>query len=135
MELLKIGEVARRGGVRVDTLRYYERMGLLEEPTRRPSGYREYRPSVLPRLHFIRRSKELGFSLRETRELLGLRVSKDRSCADVRETAEAKLAAIEAKIRDLQRMRRALKKITESCSGEGPTSECPILDALEGAQT
>jgi MerR family mercuric resistance operon transcriptional regulator len=127
MELLKIGEVARQSGLKVDTLRYYERIGLLDEPLRRPSGYREYPQDVVVRLRFIRRAKQLGFSMRETKELLDLRVSPEKRCAEVRQAAEAKMADIAAKISDLERMRRALEEITLSCSGQGPTSECPIL--------
>lgn len=127
---MTIGEVARRAGVAVDTVRFYEHQGLLEEPARRPSGYREYDEGVVPRLRFILRAKGLGFTLKEVGELLALRAGPDATCADVRRHAAAKLADVEAKIRDLQQIRNALAAMTAACRGRGPTSDCPILDAL-----
>jgi MerR family copper efflux transcriptional regulator len=128
---MTIGEVARRAGVAVDTVRFYEHQGLLEQPARRPSGYREYDEGVVARLRFILRAKGLGFSLKEIGELLALRAGSDATCADVRRQAAAKLADVEAKIRDLERIRDALASLTASCRGQGPTSDCPILAALE----
>lgn len=119
MKPLSIGQVARRAGVGVETVRFYEREGLLEEPARRESGYREYEGSVVARLQFIRRAKELGFTLNEIKELLSLRLDQSTSCADVRGKAEVKIADIEAKIRILQRMKKALVKLTKACSGRG----------------
>jgi MerR family copper efflux transcriptional regulator len=127
---MTIGEVARRAGVAVDTVRFYEHQGLLEEPARRPSGYREFDEGVVARLRFIQKAKELGFSLKEIGELLALRAGPNATCADVRRQAAAKLADVEAKIRDLERIRDALAALTASCRGQGPTSDCPILDAL-----
>src|SRR5262245_46602064 len=129
--LLTIGQVARRVGVGVETMRFYERQGLLAEPARKESGYRQYTQEVVSRLRFIKRAKELGFSLKEIRELLTLRVAPGTTCAEVKERAEAKIADIEAKIQSLRRMKAALAKVTKQCSGRGPTSECPILDALD----
>jgi MerR family transcriptional regulator, copper efflux regulator len=131
MEQLTIGKVARAGGTAIDTVRYYEREGLIEKPARSASGYRHYRPDVIARLRFIRQAKELGFALKEIRELLTLRVEAGRSCADVRERAERKIADVEQRIATLTRMKRALARLAASCSGRGPTSECPILEALE----
>jgi len=130
MNGLSIGQVARTAGVGIETVRFYERQGLLEEPARKESGYRQYTEDVVARLRFIRRAKELGFSLKEIAELIALRLDASTTCADVRERAQTKLADIEARIHDLKRMKQALQKLTLSCRGQGPTSECPILEAL-----
>ncbi len=131
MEPLRIGKVAHLGGVGVETVRFYEREGLIEEPPRTESGYRQYPHETVSRIRFIRRAKELGFSLREIRELLALRLDPDTSCEDIRLRAEAKIADIEEKVRTLRRMKKALAKLTAACSGRSPVSECPILEALE----
>jgi Cu(I)-responsive transcriptional regulator len=133
MKTLTIGQVARQAGVGVETVRFYEREGLLEQPARRESGYRQYEDGVVARLRFIRRAKELGFTLKEIRELLALRDDPDASRADVRQRAEDKVADIEARVRDLLRMRDALLRLTAACHGQGPADGCPILDALSGA--
>ena len=130
MNSFSIGQVARRADVGIETVRFYEREGLLDEPDRKPSGYRQYDESVVARLRFIRRAKELGFTLKEIKELLSLRVDPSTTCADVRRRAESKAADIDEKIRTLRRMKRALVKLTKTCAGRGPISECPILDAL-----
>ena len=131
MKSLTIGQVAREAGVGIETVRFYERQGLIEAPTRRASGYRQFNESVVDRLQFIREAKELGFTLGEIKELLSLKLDPSSSCAEVKGRAEAKIADIEGKTRTLQRMKRALAKLTKACSGDGPTSECPILEALE----
>lgn len=131
MKPLTIGQVARSAGVGIETVRFYERQGLLEEPARKESGYRQYEEDVVARLRFIKRAKELSFSLNEIKELLALRVDPTTTCAEVKSKAAAKLADVEVKIQDLQRMKKALKKLTAACSGRGPISECPILEALE----
>ena len=128
---LTIGRVAHSAGLAIDTVRYYEREGLLETPARSASGYRHYRPDVVARLRFIRQAKELGFTLSEIRELLTLKVSPGKSCADVRARAQTKISDVEQRIAQLDRMKRALVKLAAACSGRGPTSECPILEALE----
>ena len=127
---MKIGEVAKAAGVGIDAVRFYEREGLLPEPARRPSGYREYPPDVVMDLRFIKRAKELGFSLKEISELLSIEREPNATAADVKTLAEAKLADLEDKIRSLQRMKRALRKVAESCLGRGPTSGCSILRSL-----
>lgn len=132
MDALTIGRVARSAGLAIDTVRYYEREGLLQKPARTPSGYRQYAPDAVKRLQFIRQAKELGFTLSEIRELLTLKVTPGKSCADVRAHAKAKIADVEQRISQLGRMKRALAKLANACSGRGPTSECPILEALEG---
>lgn len=131
MTPLTIGQLARRAGVNVETIRFYEREGLIGTPQRRASGYRQYGPEVVRRIRFIKRAKELGFSLREIGELLSLRVSRGQTCADVKERAVGKIADIDAKITVLARMRSALERLSAACVGRGPVSDCPILDALD----
>lgn len=131
MSGMTIGKVARRTGLGIDTIRFYEREGLIPEPARRPSGYRDYGPDVLERLHFIRRAKELGFSLKEITELLSLRVDEERTCDEVYRRTSEKIAAIETRIRHLERIKAALVDMAAACRGTGPQGDCPILDALE----
>jgi MerR family mercuric resistance operon transcriptional regulator len=128
---LTIGKIARDAETGVETIRFYERQGLLAKPARTTSGYRSYSPEAIPRLRFIRHAKELGFSLREIKELLSLRVTAGKSCGDVRQRARQKITEIDHKIASLARMKRALEKLATACSGKGPVSACPILDALE----
>ena len=130
MKPLSIGQVARQAGVGVETVRFYERQGLLEEPQRKESGYRQYGEDVVKQLRFIRRAKELGFSLKEVAGLLALRHDPSATRSDVRGRALAKVADIEAKIRDLQRVKEALLKVTATCRGNGPAADCPILESL-----
>src|SRR5216684_3342370 len=131
MPALTIGQLAKKAQVNVETVRYYERRGLIPEPPRRWSVYRQYSQDDLTRLQFIKRAQELGFSLKEIAELLALRVDPATSCSDVKKRAEVKIADIEAKIQALERMKKALRKLVAACSGRGPTSACPILEALE----
>ncbi len=128
---MKIGEVAKAADIGIDAIRFYERQGLIPEPARRPSGYREYSQDVVLSLRFIKRAKELGFSLKEISELLSLERNPKATAGDVKRRAEQKLADLEDKIRALQRMRRALRKVAEECRGRGPTSECSILRSLD----
>ncbi|MCU1248423.1 MAG: MerR family transcriptional regulator [Edaphobacter sp.] len=128
---LKIGDVAERGGVNLQTIRYYEREGLLPEPPRLASGYRMFPESAVRRVRFIKRAQELGFSLAEIRELLSLRENADSGAQDMRERAKAKVADVEEKIRTLRAMKNALNALAETCRGCGPLSECPILNALD----
>ena len=128
---MKIGEVAKAAGVGIDAVRFYEREGLLPKPARRPSGYREYSQDVILSLRFIKRAKELGFSLREISELLSLDRNPKATAGDVKRRAEQKLTDLEKRIRSLQRMRRALRKLMEECPGSGPTSRCSILRSLD----
>ena len=127
MTAMKIGEVAKRSGIGIETIRYYEREGLLLEPERRPSGYRQYNESSVERLEYIRRAKELGFTLAEIRELLELSFAAHVGCDHVRQRAEAKVADIEAKIRNLQHMRRSLSKIVRRCRVKNATENCPLV--------
>lgn len=128
---LTIGQLASAAGVGVETIRFYERQGLLPEPPRTRSGYREYPTAAVARVSFIRRAKDLGFTLKEIKELLELRVDPDKSCGDVRALAKAKITDVEQKMADLARIKSALAKLARACRGEGPTSECPIIDAME----
>lgn len=129
---LTIGAVARRAGVGIDTIRYYERERLLPPPLRRASGYRDYGLDTVERLRFIRRAKDLGFTLEEVRELLALSSDRERGVRDVKVRAEAKLVAVEDRIRELQSVRRGLKQLIAACPGHGPLEHCPILHALGG---
>ena len=135
MKHLTIGEVARQAGVGVETMRFYERQGLLEEPEQRASGYRQYDQEAVAVLRFIRRAKELGFTLKEIKELLALRLDASATLTEVREQAKAKVADIEVKIADLQRMRDVLTKLIKKCHGGGAASGCPILEALQGRES
>jgi MerR family mercuric resistance operon transcriptional regulator len=129
-----IGQVAERSGIGIETVRFYERKGLIADPPRTDSGYRQYPEDVVVRLRFIRRAKELGFALKEILELLSLRVNPDTTCADVRKQAEFKISDVEERIRALRRIKTALTRLAASCVGTGPASECPILEALEGQE-
>jgi MerR family copper efflux transcriptional regulator len=131
MKTLSIGQVARQAGVGVETIRFYEREGLLEEPPRRDSGYRQYSEQVITRIHFIQRAKRLGFSLKEIAELLILRVDAQTPCEEVKQRTEAKIAEVEQKLIELQRMRQALLSVHALCIGQGPTGHCPMLEALD----
>ncbi len=131
MELLTIGRLARAVGVNLETVRYYERRGLLPKPPRSGSGYRLFPVEAKHRLRFIRRAQELGFSLGEIRELLSLRTVPTAKSADVRRRAQAKITDIEAKIRSLQSMKKALCELMQTCSGCGPVRDCPILESLD----
>jgi DNA-binding transcriptional MerR regulator len=130
MNAMKIGEVAKRSGVGIETIRYYEREGLLQEPQRRPSGYRLYDASTLKRLAYICRAKELGFTLAEIRELLELSFTADGGHAHIRRRAEAKIGAIEEKIRALQTMRRSLRGIVSRCRAD---KACPLAHGPDDA--
>ena len=109
----------------------YEREGLPPKPPRTASGYRIFSADAVQRLRFITSAQDLGLSLKEIRDLLGLRVKQSVRCADIRSRAELKIADVEQKIRSLQAIRKALVKITSTCGGKGPLSECPILEALD----
>ena len=126
---MRIGELARAARVSVETIRYYERAGLLEVPAR-TSGYHSYQPDDLARLRFIRRAKALGFGLREIGELMSLREDDGTSCSEVGRRAAAKLADLDARIRELNAIRRALASLAETCGGS-PPGTCALLHHLE----
>jgi MerR family copper efflux transcriptional regulator len=135
MDSLTIGEVAKQANVHVETLRYYERRGLIPKPHRTVSNYRVYSAENLRRVKFIRQAQGLGFSLKEIKKLLGLRATPRARCADVRRYATAKIQDIDGKIRSLARMRKTLEKLVGECSTDGPATQCPILESLESEQT
>lgn len=131
MASLTTGALARQGGVNLESIRFYEREGLLPKPPRTRSGYRVFNEESVRRVRFIKRAQELGFSLREIKELLALRFEPDTSCADVRERADTKLSDIDQKIRDLTRMKKVLARLTRACPGRGTVNQCPILESLD----
>lgn len=133
-ETLTIGKVAKGAGVGVETVRFYEREGLLPAPPRRPSGYRQYPLDTVRRIRFVLQAKELGFTLKEIKELLALRVGGPTRCSTVRARAEAKLENIDEKLAVLKRMRRTLRQLTRACESDTETDDCPILDALGADQ-
>jgi len=128
---LTIGRLATQVGVNLETIRYYERRGLLPKPRRGRSGYRLFFPDDVRRVKFIKHAQTLGFSLNEIAELLSLRVTRGTTCADIKQRAVRKIQAINEKIKALERMKKALGRTSASCAGRGPTSECPILEALD----
>ena len=125
-----ISEAAQQAGVNVQTLRYYERRGLLPKPPRRGSGYREFPDDAVRIVRFIKKSQDLGFSLDEVEELLRLRRQSGRNRARIRAVAERKIRQIEQKVDELERMKRALEMLVHSCH-EGATLDCPIIEALD----
>lgn len=128
---MKIGELAQRTGVPIDTVRYYERQGLLPQPERRPSGYRSYQSGDVTRLRFVRRAKALGFTLEEIRELLELSGRREDDMGSLKAAAEHKLADVEAKLAELARIRDGLRTLVQACPGHGALDACPILHALD----
>ena len=127
---LKIGQVASGAGVNIQTVRYYERRGLLPEAPRTPAGYRTYEDEAIARLRFIKRAQDLGFSLEEITELLELRVEHAAACEAVEAKAKEKIAMVEKKIAELNRMKTVLVELSRSCDLRTPTSDCPILEML-----
>lgn len=128
---MTIGELARRAGVNVQTVRYYERRGLLPKPLRTPSGYRTYTSATLDRLRFVKRAQELGFTLSEIEELLVLRLDPRTTAAQIKARANAKIEDVDRRIHDLKRLRHALTHLAGRChGGRGPVGECPLLEAM-----
>lgn len=130
MSDIGIGQLARRAGVPVDTVRHYEKIGLLKPSTRLASGYRRYGAAEQKRLRFIRRAKALGFTLEEIDGLLAL--SAGRNVEQVRRRAQERLADVERRIEELGRMRDSLRALVQACPGHGRAENCPILNALAG---
>lgn len=128
----KIGEVARRAHVNKETVRYYEKRELIPQPDRRRSGYRIFTQRHIDQIKFIKRAQELGFTLSEIQELLDLRMDKHTTCTEIKSEAQEKYRDVVEKIEDLQRIKETLVDLIDSCAGEGPKGECPILGALEG---
>jgi MerR family copper efflux transcriptional regulator len=131
MTFLQIGEIAQKTGVTVETIRFYEKQGLIETPQRSASGYRQYPAETVKRVRFIQRAKEVGFTLKDISELLALRQEPGTSCADIKLRATQKIEEVDQKIQDLKRIREALGRMILKCRGRGALSQCPILEELE----
>jgi len=125
------GQIAKMAGVNVETIRFYERKGLLVPAGRRPSGFRQFSTGAVVRIRFIKRAQELGFSLTEIQDLLSLSIDSDTVCADVRIRIDGKLQLIEEKVADLTRISSVLSGMLRTCEERGTTEDCPMLDALE----
>lgn len=127
---MKIGAVAKQAGISVEAVRFYEKQGLINTPSRNDSGYRVYSPDIINQLLFVTRAKELGFSLKEIKELLILRDSPGITCAEIKNQTENKIADIERKITDLKIIKSFLDKLVKSCPGKGTIKKCPILKTI-----
>ena len=130
MEKLSIGELAKKTNVNIETIRYYERRGLLPEPPRNESGHRQYPPEALKRTDFIKRCQVLGFSLKEIKEILDLRITPNSTCADMKSRVSEKLTEVDRKIHELIHIRDALNRLVKKCTGKGPIGSCPVLEEL-----
>lgn len=130
---LTIGALSRRTGVNIETVRYYERVGILPKPPRSSGGHRVYDDALRKRLAFVRRARELGFSLDDVRTLLGLIDGPDHTCAEVRSVTLAHLEDVRRKLLDLRRLETTLDRIVRRCRG-GRVPDCPVIDALGGDQ-
>ena len=131
MPELTIGRVAGAAGVNVETVRYYQRVGLIDEPPRPAQGFRRYPAATVARIRFIKRAQELGFALREIGELLGL---DDVACDEARRLAEGKLVLVHERIRDLEHMAARLESMIATCREERDTRGCALIEALSGKQ-
>ncbi len=132
MNTYRIGQIATKAGVNVDTLRYYERRGLVQAPKRSDAGYRIYDGAALSRVRFIKRAQSLGFSLNEVMELLEFDGSDEATAGDVMAVAERKIEACTTQIQELERLRSLLTAIVDECPGdESPSADCPILKFLQ----
>ncbi len=132
MQTFSVGQLAQNAGVNIETVRFYEKRGLLPMPKRTKSGCRQYTNKDIARIHFIKRAKELGFSLMEIAELLSLKINSETTCGDVKKIALDKLLDVATKIRDLKRIKKVLEELVTVCNKDNSaTNECPILEALE----
>jgi Zn(II)-responsive transcriptional regulator len=129
-ETMTVGTAAKRAGVKIDTIRYYERRALLPKSPRTEAGYRTFTEETVQRVRFIKHTQALGFTLNEIKQLLALRLPPGKTCADVRSRTEAKIADLERKIRSLQDMKRALQQLVSACKSDGPVSKCSFLENL-----
>ena len=128
--LMKIGELSALSGLSIDTIRFYEKQGLIPPPRRTDTNYRMYDADTPRRLIFIRKARDLGFTLQEIGQLLALSEDGHAGAGDVKERAQAKLRDLDRKISEMKAMRLSLEKLVSTCSGDGPSYECPILAAL-----
>ena len=135
MDKLSIGELAKKANVNKETIRYYERKGLIPEPPRNDSGHRQYSEIEVKRTEFIKRTQSLGFSLKEIKDLLMLKIEPQTTCKDIQGIVKLKILDIDQKIKGLMLIKKTLNKLAGRCSGQGPVSACPILDELEENKT
>jgi len=131
MTMLTIGDVAKQAGVTHDTIRLYERYGLIAEPKRAPNGYRQYTEEAVRQLRFIKYVKAMGFTLKEVGELLAIRRTSNNGCLAVRQQAKEKLSNVEERIMELRRLQKALEKVIETCEQQKPDGACPLLKLLD----
>ena len=131
MTFLNIGQVAQRTGLTVETVRFYEKKALIDEPQRSHAGYRQYPPETVKRVQFIQNAKDVGFTLKDIGELLALTRNPGTSCGDIKQRAMQKIEEVDHKIRDLKRIHDALGRMITKCNGRGGLSECSILEELE----
>ncbi len=135
MKPLSIGQLAKISQVNIETVRYYERRGLIPKAPRRTSGYREFSEKDVDRIRFIKHAKALGFTLKEVAELLALKVEPEATCGDITQRIDVKLADVEAKINILQRMELTLRKLKKACrKPSAPSKDCPILESLDAEE-
>jgi Cu(I)-responsive transcriptional regulator len=134
MKAMTVGELAKRADVGIETIRYYEKQGLLDQPVRKESGYRLYDDDTVHALQFIRRAKELGFTLKQIKSLMALPLQTGIPRSEVRQQAIEKVAEIDAKIADLSKMRDSLRMLVDQCHGNGSVDGCPIMNALQGVE-
>ena len=136
MGTMTISKAAKRAGIGIETVRFYERRGLIDQPLKPAAGgFRDYPPETVSRLRFIREAQDLGFSLDEIAELLSLRADPKANCAQVQRRAEAKLAEVRRKIERLQDIGAALDRLIAACPGKGALGACSIIESLESDQT
>jgi len=128
---MRIGKVAKQAGITVEAIRFYEKKGLIESPKRNESGYRDYPEDAIQLVSFIKRAKELGFSLKEIKNLMPLRYTPGTTCSDVKNQTMEKIADIDRKVDDLLKIKEALKELVSICPGKGPLKHCTIMEALE----
>lgn len=130
METLTIGQLAKAAKVKITTIRFYERSGLLAPDARSSAGYRLYTENALTKLRFIKNAQHLGFTLDEIAELIALQSDESVDCNTIKQRTATKLKSVEYKIRSLQQMEKALKALHEKCRGKGPLTDCPVIEAL-----
>ncbi|NOX17490.1 MAG: MerR family transcriptional regulator [Chlorobi bacterium] len=131
MKQFTVGKLSSEAEINVETVRYYESIGLMPKPKRTESGYRVYSEADLGRLKFVKKSQRLGFTLKEIKELLFMRIDEETTCRDLKEMAEQKIKEVDSKIRELKKIKKALEILASQCHSSGPKSECPILENLE----
>jgi Hg(II)-responsive transcriptional regulator len=130
MVKMTTSQLAKEASVNLETIRYYERRGLIPKPPRNASGYRQYSPEDIARTKFIKRAQALGFSLREILEIFSLRMEPGTTCGDIKARVKTKIDEVGQKIADLRQMQGALLNLIGKCTGKGPVGKCPILEIL-----